>query len=219
MLLNRGSLQEGLDLIGRALRQYSRWAPPRSFADRTPRLMRSDLLTALGRENEARRALDGPPRSPGASVRAARIHLLNGDLAAVHAAHTARVEADRARAALRRAAAAARHSGSVRPLLLVPRMHRQRMLKLLPDACPIREAWEEYDGFDVFARRLTMITLTPREVAVVRLVADGKGRREIAAELFVSENTVKTQLSSIYRKLGVHNRAQAAEAAHRLSLL
>ncbi|WP_182358817.1 helix-turn-helix transcriptional regulator [Tomitella gaofuii] len=242
VLLNRGSLQEGLDLIDRALRQYSRWAPPRSFAERTLSLMRCDLLTALGRGNEALRAVDGPPRSPGASVRAARIHLLNGDLAAVHeklgdcsglagrpctfidglvicaAAHAARGEDDRARAALGRAAAAAQHSGSVRPLLLVPRMHRQRMLQLLPDADPIRAVWEKHDDVDVFAGRLTMVTLTPRELAVLRLIAEGKSRREIAATLFVSENTVKTQLSSVYRKLTVHNRDQAVEAARRLSL-
>lgn len=56
--------------------------------------------------------------------------------------------------------------------------------------------------------------LSGRERAVVRLLAAGRTVEEIAAELVVSPNTIKTQISSLYRKLDVHSREAAlAEAA------
>ena len=60
--------------------------------------------------------------------------------------------------------------------------------------------------------------LTPRELDVLRLVADGRTNREIGAELFISEKTVSVHVSRILAKLGAANRAQAATVAHRLGL-
>ena len=51
------------------------------------------------------------------------------------------------------------------------------------------------------------------------LLAKGRTNPEIAATQVVSINTVKTQVQSIYRKLGVKSRWEASEAAHRLALL
>ena len=51
--------------------------------------------------------------------------------------------------------------------------------------------------------------LTPRELEVLTFLPMGKLSSEIAAKLFISEATVKTHLSSIYRKLSVTNRSQA----------
>ena len=53
--------------------------------------------------------------------------------------------------------------------------------------------------------------LTDREVAVLRRLAGTASAREIAADLHVSHNTVKTQVRSIYRKLGVATRDEAVE--------
>jgi LuxR family maltose regulon positive regulatory protein len=61
--------------------------------------------------------------------------------------------------------------------------------------------------------------LSPQELRVLRLLVAGSTYAEIAQELIVSPNTIKTQVGSIYRKLGVSRRAQAIEAAARLHLL
>lgn len=60
--------------------------------------------------------------------------------------------------------------------------------------------------------------LTERELAVLKLVAAGRTNREVAEELFVAEGTVKAHVASIYRKLGVHSRAEAASRAADLNL-
>ena len=55
--------------------------------------------------------------------------------------------------------------------------------------------------------------LTLREVEVLRLMADGKENSAIAAELYISPNTVKNHVASILAKLRLDNRIQAAVAA------
>jgi DNA-binding NarL/FixJ family response regulator len=55
--------------------------------------------------------------------------------------------------------------------------------------------------------------LTPQEMQVLALIAEGKTNREIAGALFLSEGTVRNYVSSILSKLGVSNRAEAAAYA------
>ncbi|HWD54357.1 MAG TPA: response regulator transcription factor [Acidimicrobiales bacterium] len=55
--------------------------------------------------------------------------------------------------------------------------------------------------------------LTERESEILSLLPMGLTNRELGSQLFVSENTVKTHLRSLYTKLGVRNRAQAASLA------
>jgi len=57
--------------------------------------------------------------------------------------------------------------------------------------------------------------LTEREIEVLKLVARGMNNRDIAKELFISENTVKTHVSSLYGKLGVSRRRDALAVARR----
>jgi ATP/maltotriose-dependent transcriptional regulator MalT len=61
--------------------------------------------------------------------------------------------------------------------------------------------------------------LSERELAVLRLLASRLSQREIAAELYVSFNTVKTHTRAIFRKLGVASRAEAVDRARELGLL
>jgi LuxR family maltose regulon positive regulatory protein len=61
--------------------------------------------------------------------------------------------------------------------------------------------------------------LSPQEQKVLRLLAAGNANAEIARELVVSINTVRTQVRSIYRKLNVHNRVEASAIARQLDLL
>jgi two-component system NarL family response regulator len=60
------------------------------------------------------------------------------------------------------------------------------------------------------ADRMTSPQLTPREVAVLELVAKGKSNKEIGTMLTLAEGTVKTHLKRIYEKLGVGDRTEAA---------
>lgn len=52
--------------------------------------------------------------------------------------------------------------------------------------------------------------LTPRELEVLELIAEGMLNKEIADELFISEKTVKNHVSNIFKKLNVSDRTQAA---------
>jgi DNA-binding NarL/FixJ family response regulator len=61
--------------------------------------------------------------------------------------------------------------------------------------------------------------LTPREEQVLQMLAQGLANKEIAAELSISDHTVKFHISSIYDKLGVTNRVEAVRAGVRLGLL
>jgi LuxR family maltose regulon positive regulatory protein len=61
--------------------------------------------------------------------------------------------------------------------------------------------------------------LSERELAVLRLLSGTLSQREIAAELYVSFNTVKTHTRAIFRKLGVASRAEAVDRARELGLL
>ena len=61
--------------------------------------------------------------------------------------------------------------------------------------------------------------LTPREVEVLGLVAEGLTNPQVAQELFLSPRTVQRHLNSVYRKLGVSSRAAATRLALEHDLL
>jgi DNA-binding NarL/FixJ family response regulator len=61
--------------------------------------------------------------------------------------------------------------------------------------------------------------LTPRELQVLRCLADGLDGSSIAQRLVISPRTVGTHLEHIFEKLGVRSRAQAVAAAYRAGLV
>jgi DNA-binding NarL/FixJ family response regulator len=84
-----------------------------------------------------------------------------------------------------------------------------------PMVWPNNENGRGADGMPT-GRRLT---LTERELQVLRGMADGKSNAEIGRELFVSEDTVKTHARRLFRKLGARDRAHAVAAGFRAGLV
>lgn len=69
------------------------------------------------------------------------------------------------------------------------------------------------------AERLIAEELTPRELEVLRLVAEGKPNKLIGADLAITEVTVKSHVQSVFRKLNVLSRTEAIVVANRKGLL
>ncbi|MDD3221780.1 MAG: response regulator transcription factor [Clostridia bacterium] len=64
---------------------------------------------------------------------------------------------------------------------------------------------QQSEGYDYAAH-----DINPRELEIIRLIADGLSNREIASELFLSDGTVRNYLSSILDKLNLRDRTQVA---------
>jgi len=65
--------------------------------------------------------------------------------------------------------------------------------------------------FVVDEQRVSELGITPRELEILGLIASGLSNREIAGQLFVSENTIKTHSSRLFDKLGAKRRTQAVQ--------
>lgn len=69
------------------------------------------------------------------------------------------------------------------------------------------------------AARVRQLGITPRELEILEAIAAGLSTREIAARLFVSENTVKTHASRLFDKLDARRRTQAVQIAKEAGLI
>ncbi len=78
---------------------------------------------------------------------------------------------------------------------------------------------EAAGSFAPNAAQQQTVGITARELQVLTLVARGFSNREIATELFVSENTVKTHCARAFDKLGACRRIQAVQRGRELGLL
>ncbi|MGB2337916.1 MAG: response regulator transcription factor, partial [Alcanivorax sp.] len=63
------------------------------------------------------------------------------------------------------------------------------------------------------------LTLTRQQLAILAMLQQGHGNKEIARQLFVSVNTIKTHLRLLYEKLDVPNRTACIEKARQMGLL
>ncbi|MHC3367287.1 response regulator transcription factor [Rhodococcus aetherivorans] len=198
-----------------------------------------DLHLALGNGNLARAVADQEPRHhPILVVSDARVDLLGGspDRAAKKLARVswpdcgfprahleallldaaAQLDLGNPRSAIvcwERACTLARTLGNRRAFTTVPDRHRRELVERSGIAVPGGSVEA------VFPDEVVRVELSPRERRVLALLADGSPQSEIARLLFVSPNTVKTQLRSIYRKLEVHTRVEAITRARELRLL
>ena len=73
--------------------------------------------------------------------------------------------------------------------------------------------------FVVDSTRQQQLGITPRELEILGAIAEGLSTREIAAKLFVSENTVKTHSSRVFDKLNARRRTQAVQIAKEAGLI
>ncbi len=92
--------------------------------------------------------------------------------------------------------------------LLAPAITRRLVERFAAVARPIDAALPE-----------RLADLTARELDVLRLIARGRSNAEIAAELVVGENTVKTHVGRVFAKLGLRDRAQAVVVAYETGLV
>jgi DNA-binding CsgD family transcriptional regulator len=67
--------------------------------------------------------------------------------------------------------------------------------------------------------KVAALGITPRELEVLELIAQGLSNKEIGERVFVSENTVKTHSSRVFDKLGAKRRTQAVQMAKQLRLI
>lgn len=72
---------------------------------------------------------------------------------------------------------------------------------------------------DAIAAKNKGVGLTPREIEILEKLPSGDTILQMAAALFVTESTIKTHLSAIYRKLNAENRVQAINNARKFGLL
>ncbi|HEX7289727.1 MAG TPA: response regulator transcription factor [Conexibacter sp.] len=93
---------------------------------------------------------------------------------------------------------------------VIPPQVAPELLRRLRAAEPARAAKAGADGG---------AELSEREHEVLRLIVDGRDNAAIAAELFISPNTVKSHVASIFAKLGVESRLQASVQALRRGLV
>lgn len=73
--------------------------------------------------------------------------------------------------------------------------------------------------FTLNEARLQELGITPRELEILQLIARGLSNREIAEQLFVSENTVKTHSSRLFDKLSARRRTQAVQLGKEFGLI
>jgi DNA-binding CsgD family transcriptional regulator len=73
--------------------------------------------------------------------------------------------------------------------------------------------------FVVNEGKLRELGVTRRELVILELIANGMSNREIAAKLFVSENTVKTHSSRLFEKLSAKRRTQAVQIGKEIGLI
>ena len=94
----------------------------------------------------------------------------------------------------------------------------------------INSLWEVRDGGGPMSMNIARMViksfqknqespLSKRETEILRMIADGKKRSEIAEELFIELETVKSHIKNIYTKLDVHSRSKAIHIARKNKLI
>lgn len=200
------------------------------------------LLLSAGRADQADQILQRADAHPLLLVPTARLALLRGDagaaerLAADQTWEQVATTRDRLEMLLLKAVARHRRgdragavrglqladqiataTGLVRPFTTVPRADLDQLADEVPAIIPrlaSRTGWRE-----PYPCAVAVVQLTDREHRVLRQIADGSTLEQVAEQLVVSYNTVKTHVRNIYRKLQAGTRDDAIARARELGLL
>ncbi|TVT58152.1 helix-turn-helix transcriptional regulator [Amycolatopsis rhizosphaerae] len=203
----------------------------------------ADLLIALGEANRALRVITEAGPVPWLAVPAARLRLLAGDheaasalasqglwtrravprdtrqLLLIKAVASVRAGRTEEAAGLLAALPALRSPHEVLSLATIPPAEREELLRLARIPLSGDAAARLATAGGVYPEQVTLVELTAREGAVLTELATGDTTPDIAARLVVSAATVRTQVQSIYRKLGVSSRKDALLRAQELGLV
>lgn len=234
--LSRGQVGAAHALLSHALRtQQARHATSELTLSRL-RHTRALVLLASGDAAGAERSVTKEKEPVRRAVSLARIALATGDVEGAlrvlqssagmaasprieseHLALTAGAlavagtDVDGARRMLGRLAAVLEQRGLLVPLAVVPANALEAMARLAADP-HAGELIERASRIGMIPATRRRVQLTPRETAVADELSRSETVAEIAAALVVSPNTVKSQLRSLYRKLGVSSRVDALRA-------
>lgn len=230
--LLRGEPHAALLRLDQVIRhqQSRRAAPPATIERLAP--TRVQLQLALGDFGAAERTIDGMHDGARRGNAAARLALargdaraalkeldrhrdepliprLHGERLALRAAATALTGAPEARQVFDELRYFLLHRQLVLPLLLVPVPGIEVLLGIADPRDPLAALLQRARAIAAIDGRAARPVLTPREQVVASHLVRGDSVAEIANTLVVSPNTVKSQLRSLYRKLGVNSRAEA----------
>ncbi|MGN6722966.1 MAG: helix-turn-helix domain-containing protein [Marmoricola sp.] len=174
------------------------------------------LLDLTDRPHRLIRALPHLSEAPGHTVRSRMALLTTGAAAGLRGGNRGL-----ATSLLDQASGLYQAHGARAHLMTVPTedLSALRALALAQDKHAATSYLGSDDTFAAMPSRAPSPVLTEREALVLRTLADEPARKKLAAKLFVSENTVKTQVANIYRKLGVTSRDAALQRAVELELL
>ena len=98
--------------------------------------------------------------------------------------------------------------------LKLTRTREKVVVREVPVEVPVRS-----EPFVPDPERIRQLGITPRELEILEAIAAGLSTREIAARLFVSENTVKTHSKRLFDKLNARRRTQAVQIAKEAGLI
>ncbi|WP_241996857.1 LuxR C-terminal-related transcriptional regulator [Rhodococcus sp. SMB37] len=234
-----GLYADGLQYVESELQSFARLST--GISGQLLLAVRADLNLALGRADVAA-GLVGRSADPHTAAVRARICLLTGDFVGaetiVHqygedphcplrvsmelfvigaAAACARGRRSEARRHIADAATRSRRTGALRPFTgLPPSMIKEVAGLGIELPVDLKQMAAE---FATFRPSRQIVRLTPREREVLDALLSGGSIGTIAESQFVSLNTVKTQLRSLYRKLGVNSRRDAVAVARRVVLV
>ncbi len=243
--LATGQAYTGMAVLQRAVTSHSAAIRNGSAIARLMTSLEIDLRLALGEGNRALATLDAQAvEAPLVVATAARVHLLTGTPATAlalcrkcdwfshpftrtqlevllieAAAHRALGEKAAAARAWAHAGAIADRTGLLGTLATVPRDLIAGLDAAAPLPSQAAAAFLASDAPEIYPAAVHHVELTEREHAVLVELAQGLSTLEIARKLFVSTNTVKSQLRSLYRKIGAHSRDEALEIAYRTGLI